>query len=144
MIFANLAWSRVRGAPSGPDPFFGGTLEWTTSSPPPPYNFPVVPTVTSPYPNWDVEDREADAGRLAEGTLVLDRGHETPSSTVRDGTFDEILEMPSESWAPIALAASVTLAFTMLLTLHYVAAALFVGLAGLTAAAWHAHEPQEG
>src|SRR5207302_1283104 len=45
MIFGNLLWSRFRGAPSGPDPFFGGTLEWTTSSPPPPYNFPVIPTV---------------------------------------------------------------------------------------------------
>jgi cytochrome o ubiquinol oxidase subunit 1 len=28
------------------DPFNGRTLEWSTSSPPPPYNFAVIPTVS--------------------------------------------------------------------------------------------------
>src|SRR5256886_11156825 len=65
LIFWNLVYSRFRGAPAGPDPFFGGTLEWATTSPPPPYNFPVIPTVTSAYPNWDVEDRRG--GRAAVG-----------------------------------------------------------------------------
>src|SRR3954469_24856337 len=51
LIFANLVWSRFRGAPSGPGPVRGGTLEWATSSPPPEYNFAVSPKVTSPYPN---------------------------------------------------------------------------------------------
>src|SRR5437868_1920698 len=99
MIFANLAWSRFRGAVAGPDPFYGGTLEWATSSPPPHYNFSVIPTVSSPYPNWDREDREHDALRLERGTLTLEGGHETPGSTVRDGYLDEVLEMPPESWA---------------------------------------------
>ena len=30
--------------PRGPDPWHGPTLEWTTSSPPPEYNFAVIPT----------------------------------------------------------------------------------------------------
>ncbi|TML39379.1 MAG: cytochrome c oxidase subunit I [Actinobacteria bacterium] len=51
VIFGNLVWSRFRGPPAGPDPWHGGTLEWATSSPPPPYNFPVIPVVTSAYPN---------------------------------------------------------------------------------------------
>ncbi len=70
--------------------------------------------------------------------------YETPASTVRDGLLDEVLDMPSESWTPVALAAFVTVGFTMLLIVHFVAAALFFGLAGLTLAAWHLHEPQEG
>jgi cytochrome c oxidase subunit I+III len=143
MIFLNLAVSRFRGPPSGPDPFFGGTLEWATSSPPPRYNFAVIPTVTSPYPNWDLDDREADTRRLERGELVLDSGHETSASTVRDGVLDEVLDMPSESPWPLVLALCVGLIFAMLLTTHYAVAGIFAGLAALSLAGWHWREPEE-
>jgi cytochrome c oxidase subunit I+III len=143
MIFANLVWSRFRGPPSGPDPFYGGTLEWATTSPPPPYNFAVIPRVSSPYPNWDREDREDDVRRFERGMLVLETGHETPASTVRDGYLDEVLDMPSESGLPIVLAFAVTLFFVMLLTTHYVIAGIFLGVAALVLAAWHGKEPEE-
>jgi heme/copper-type cytochrome/quinol oxidase subunit 1 len=143
MIFANLAWSRFRGAPSGPDPFHGGTLEWTTSSPPPPYNFPVIPQVTSPYPNWDPPDRARDRRRLERGQLVFEEGHETPASTVRDGLLDEVLEMPSESWWPLVTAALITGIFAFLLTSHYAIAGILALLATLAAVAWHSQEPEE-
>jgi cytochrome c oxidase subunit I+III len=143
LIAANLVWSRLRGAPAGPDPFFGGTLEWATTSPPPHYNFAVIPTVTSPYPNWDRPDREEDLRRLESGTLVLDEGHETPASTVRDGHWDETLEMPSESPWPIILAAATLVGFVMFLTSHFVIGAMFAGAAGLALATWHWKEPQQ-
>jgi len=143
LIFWNLVYSRFRGAPAGPDPFFGGTLEWATTSPPPPYNFPVIPTVTSAYPNWDVEDRRADAARLDRGELVLDQGHETPASTVVDAVPDEVLEMPGESPWPLAVAVCTGLLFIMLLTHHYAVAGVFAGFALLCVAAWHTKEPQE-
>jgi heme/copper-type cytochrome/quinol oxidase subunit 1 len=143
LILANLVWSRFYGPPSGPDPFYGGTLEWTTTSPPPEYNFAVIPKVTSPYPNWDREDREEDARKLEAGRLVLGSGHETPASTVRDGYWDEILEMPSESPWPIVLAFAVLLMFLMLLIAHYAVAAACGGIALLTLAAWHSKEPQD-
>jgi cytochrome c oxidase subunit I+III len=135
VIAANLLVSRLNGAPAGPDPFFGGTLEWTVPSPPPAYNFAVVPTVTSPYPNWDRP--EGDGGRL-----VLEEGHETPASTVRDARLEEVLEMPSESPWPIVLALLVAVAFVMLLAGHGVVAGLFFGLAALTLGAWHVQEPE--
>ena len=143
LIFGNLLYSRFRGAPAGPDPFFGGTLEWATTSPPPPYNFPVIPTVTSAYPNWDAEDRQADLRRLERGVLVLDKGHETPASTVVDAVPDEVLEMPGESPWPLAVAVCTGLLFIMLLTQHYAVAGVFAGFALLCVAAWHAKEPQE-
>ena len=143
LIFGNLLYSRFRGAPAGPDPFFGGTLEWATTSPPPPYNFPVIPTVTSAYPNWDAEDRQADLRRLERGELVLDKGHETPASTVVDAVPDEVLEMPGESPWPLAVAVCTGLLFIMLLTQHYAVAGVFAGFALLCVAAWHAKEPQE-
>jgi cytochrome c oxidase subunit I+III len=142
LIAGNLVWSRLRGALAGPDPFYGGTLEWTTTSPPPHYNFAVIPKVTSPYPNWDRDDRADDLGRLDRGELVLVDGHETPLSTVRDGYLDEVADMPPESPWPIVVAAAVTAMFAMALIGHYVIASMFLGGAGLALLGWHAREPE--
>jgi cytochrome c oxidase subunit 1/cytochrome c oxidase subunit I+III len=142
MILANLAVSRFRGELAGPDPFYGGTLEWTTTSPPPEYNFPVIPTVTSPYPNWDRADREEDASRLERGVLVFDDGHETTATTVRDAYPDEVLDMPAESPWPVVLAVCVSVLFVMLLVSHYYIAGAFAGLSLLALAGWHSQEPE--
>src|SRR5436309_1534271 len=71
LIAFNIIWSARRGAPAGRDPFDGGTLEWTIPSPPPHYNFAVIPTVTSAYPNWDEDDRVDDLRKLEQGELTL-------------------------------------------------------------------------
>jgi cytochrome c oxidase subunit I+III len=133
MILGNLVWSRFRGLPSGPDPFHGGTLEWMTTSPPPSYNFEVIPTVTSPYPNWDLDP----------SGIALDHGHETQASTVRDGQLDEVLHMPSESGWPIVLGLVVAVFFVMLLTTHYIVAGILAGIAALVVIAWNVHEPAQ-
>ena len=138
----NALKSLKTGALSGANPWDAPNLEWATSSPPPHYNFAVIPTVTSPYPNWDRADRDEDARRLEEGELVLDGAHETPTSTVNDAAFTYVAEMPPESPWPIAIAAVVSIAFALLLTTHYVAAGVFVGLAALGAAAWNTNEPE--
>ena len=51
----NVVVSLRRGAPAGNDPWDAWTLEWATSSPPPPYNFAIVPTVSSRRPLWDLK-----------------------------------------------------------------------------------------
>jgi cytochrome c oxidase subunit 1/cytochrome c oxidase subunit I+III len=143
LIVVNLAVSLFRGERVGNDPWGGDTLEWATSSPPPPYNYAVIPKVTSPYAMWDREDREEDARNLARGERVLELGHETPASTVLDAEWDEILEMPSDSPWPITLAAATAGIFVMLLLGHYVTAAVFGAIALLVLVAWHGTEPQE-
>ena len=143
LVVVNLAVSLFRGAVAGSDPWEGDTLEWSTTSPPPAYNYAVIPRVTSPYPMWDREDRQEDAKRLVSGEGVLAGGHETPSSTVLEADWDEILEMPSESWSPVLLAAMLAGAFTMLLIGHYVIAAGFAALALVALGGWHWKEPQE-
>ncbi len=142
LIVANLVVSRFRGAVAGNDPFGGDTLEWSTTSPPPPYNYPVIPTVTSPYANWDTEDREYDNGRLDRGEGLLELGHETPTTTPEDAILDEILSMPSHSiWPPLT---ALTLAgvFAMLVTAHYWIALAFLALGGLTLIGWHYREAE--
>jgi cytochrome c oxidase subunit 1/cytochrome c oxidase subunit I+III len=142
LVVANLVVSLFRGAAVGNDPWGGDTLEWSTTSPPPAYNYAVIPRVTSPYAMWDKEDREEDARRLARGEMVLEHGHETPASTVLDARGDEILHMPSETPWPILLAAALAGIFTMLLAGHWVIALVFAGLAATALGAWHWKEPE--
>jgi len=53
LFVLNILWSLRRGRPAGPDPWAAPTLEWATSSPPAPYNFPHIPVVTGHAPLWD-------------------------------------------------------------------------------------------
>ena len=56
LIFVvNVVISLRRGERAGYDPWDAWTLEWTTASPPPPYNFETVPVVASRRPLWDVK-----------------------------------------------------------------------------------------
>jgi cytochrome c oxidase subunit 1 len=54
----NLLRSLRKGKPAGADPWDAWTLEWSTTSPPPEYNFAVVPTVRSRRPLWDLKHPE--------------------------------------------------------------------------------------
>ncbi len=51
----NVARSLRRGEPAGDDPWDAWTLEWTTTSPPPAYNFEEIPGVRSRRPLWDLK-----------------------------------------------------------------------------------------
>ncbi len=54
LIFVyNIIASLWKGKPAGDDPWDAWTLEWTTTSPPPSYNFETIPTVHSRRPLWD-------------------------------------------------------------------------------------------
>ncbi len=59
LVFAgNLLWSYLKGKSAGSDPWDAWTLEWSTSSPPPVYNFAVIPVVRSRRPLWDLKHPE--------------------------------------------------------------------------------------
>jgi cytochrome c oxidase subunit 1 len=53
LIFvANVWYSRKRGVRATANPWDGAMLEWAMGSPPPVYNFSVIPTVKSRLPLW--------------------------------------------------------------------------------------------
>ena len=143
LLFGNLVRSYFRGPPAGPDPWRGPTLEWATSSPPPGYDFAVIPKVSSAYPNWDPEDREEDRRRLAQGAFVLDDGNEQVEVTPVDARLSEVVHMPHESPWPVLLALCLSLVFVMLLLQHYGAAGLMGILCLLTLVGWHSREPED-
>jgi cytochrome c oxidase subunit 1 len=59
IVFAgNLLWSKWRGVTAGSDPWDAWTLEWSTASPPPAYNFAVLPEIKSRRPLWDLKHPE--------------------------------------------------------------------------------------
>jgi cytochrome c oxidase subunit 1 len=55
VFLGNLLWSYYRGNPAGNDPWDAWTLEWSTNSPPPAYNFYTIPAVQSRRPLWDLK-----------------------------------------------------------------------------------------
>ncbi len=142
LVVANLAGSLLTGAPAGNDPWGGDTLEWATTSPPPPYNYAIVPTVSSSYPMWDKDDRERDAQRLERGHGLLARGHETPVSSMQDAELEEVLAMPPHSIWPVLTGLVLFVGFIMLLLSHFLIAAGFGGGLVMLLLAWHAYQPE--
>ncbi|MDQ3945183.1 MAG: cytochrome c oxidase subunit I [Actinomycetota bacterium] len=68
LFLVNLARSRRRGSPAGDDPWGGYSLEWATSSPPPPLNFEMLPPIRSERPAFDAHHPDLrPTGRGVEG-----------------------------------------------------------------------------
>jgi cytochrome c oxidase subunit I len=64
LLFVWIVWKSRKGRRAGNDPWLADTLEWYTTSPPPPYNFETVPYVTSARPLYDLRRRLKERGEL--------------------------------------------------------------------------------
>jgi cytochrome c oxidase subunit I+III len=145
VTFWNWFRSRAHGEPAGGDPWSGDTLEWTTTSPPPEYNFATIPTVRSREPAWDQPELLGGAQPPEAGGRPLTDGHTTLTTTLADAEPQAIVHMPHASPWPLFLTLALMLAFYgVLLSSWMVAAVGAIASAGtLMGWLWPRGETQE-
>jgi cytochrome c oxidase subunit 1 len=66
LFMLGIGWGLRRGAPAGNDPWDGRTLEWSIASPPPVYNFRILPAVTQRDAFWAAK-RTPEGGATPAG-----------------------------------------------------------------------------
>jgi cytochrome c oxidase subunit I+III len=119
LLLFNLIRSRTAGAVAGPNPWDAPTLEWSVSSPPPPYNFAVIPTIASRHPLWEDRLEETSDRSTVHGGFVLDEGKETVGITVLDAEPDVILKMPGDTPLPLMAALGMMVIFCGMLFINF-------------------------
>jgi cytochrome c oxidase subunit 1 len=105
LFVVNGLYSLYRGAIAPPNPWEASTLEWATTSPPPPYNFAHVPVVDSKTPLWDAE------GELPVVTGLRVDEKETLLTTVVAASPDLREPVPAASLWPLILSIAVAVFF---------------------------------
>jgi cytochrome c oxidase subunit 1/cytochrome c oxidase subunit I+III len=137
MLIYNVIHSLRHGVTAGPNPWDAPTLEWAVSSPPPPYNFAVIPVVASRHPLWEERLNQPETARShIDAGLVLDHGKETLGTTTLDAEPNVILKMPHDTLVPLYLGLSMTLAATGLVLLNWWVVAVGVACVACSMLAW--------
>ncbi len=93
LFLVNLLWAWRHGQPSGGDPWDARTLEWSTTSPAPAYDFAQIPLVRGRDPLW-VEKQTGNGQMIPVDTAGADEG---------DGHHGGKVHMPVQTPLPLYL-----------------------------------------
>jgi cytochrome c oxidase subunit I len=141
LFLINFAMSIRWGALAGPNPWDAATLEWSVSSPPPPYNFAVIPTIRSRDPLWEGRVIGEPPLPVPERSSVfsgpvLDDGRQTMTTSAIDAEQPVPQTMPEDSPWPLVLALAIAAAcYGLLFGVLGLVAAGVAGIA-IAIAAW--------
>src|SRR5262245_28443575 len=116
----NFVASQLHGERAPADPWDADTLEWTTTSPPPEYNFAVTPVVNSRHPLWDEQTPlpPAQPGTDRATRAVGLQGAYDKDMTITEGLDalpQDTLGIPQPTYLPFIVACGVALFFVGLL-----------------------------
>ena len=115
LFLYNMVMSIRGGAPAGNDPWDGATLEWSTVSPPPEYNFATIPTVHSRRPLWDVKYPDLEMAHT-KGSRPLKRSESVAKEAAEMGHVPQApIHLPAPTFRPLVVALGVTWLFYALL-----------------------------
>jgi cytochrome c oxidase subunit I+III len=121
LFLGNVAMTTWHGTPAGRNPWGGGTLEWTTSSPPDQYNFMQIPVIRSRYPLWQQVDTDPHADRVPAGwrsfTDSLNGERANYLTTVLEARPEARALLPAPTLLPFWMAVGVTTIFAAFLPL---------------------------
>ncbi|HET7412512.1 MAG TPA: cbb3-type cytochrome c oxidase subunit I [Pararhizobium sp.] len=136
LLFVNVFYSLKRGRIAGPNPWDASTLEWSINSPPPPYNFAVVPVVASRHPLWESRLQGGAGESSTRRGIVLDDGKEALATTAIDGEPSVILKMPEDNAWPFATTIAMSAGFVGLLMTWWWLAGAGAGVTLLCVLGW--------
>jgi cytochrome c oxidase subunit I+III len=142
----NFVRSRFRGARAPADPWHADSLEWTTTSPPPEYNFAAIPIVNGRHPLWDdppssVEVADGQASTRALGVVgALEK--DMPVTEGLDARPQAVLGIPEPTYLPFIAAVGIALLFVGLLVEAAVigVVGVLIGMAAVVHWLWRTSE----
>ncbi|MGE5248964.1 MAG: cytochrome c oxidase subunit I, partial [Bacteroidota bacterium] len=117
LFVINALTSLRNGTLAGDNPWEGSSLEWATTSPPPPYNFETLPEVHSRNPLWDESNKRGETDDETGPALLMRSDptdpyrRETLATSILEAVPDAILQMPPGTTIPFWLALSLLLIF---------------------------------
>jgi cytochrome c oxidase subunit I+III len=109
VFLVNVARSLRQGALAGDDPWGADTLEWATTSPPPPYNFMYIPVVEGRAPLWE------RPGEMPVVTGLRTDVRDILVTTMLDAEPDSLHRHPRPTIWPLLTAVATTVLFVTLI-----------------------------
>jgi cytochrome o ubiquinol oxidase subunit 1 len=110
------------------DPWDGRTLEWATASPPPAFNFAVMPNVTGEEPYWGMKTKARELAHLLSA----------------EPSYESISVPRNTATGVVTAFFAVVIGFAMIWRIYWLAAICFVGIyAAFVAFAWRNRSEEE-
>jgi cytochrome c oxidase subunit 1 len=110
LFIINVVSSLRNGEAAPADPWDGATLEWAVASPPPAHNFDRTPIVHSRRPLWDTKYPDLEVAHTPGSHGMTRREAAERDHKSAETVGEEVIHLPSPTFAPLIVSFGVTVA----------------------------------